>query len=178
MKTPLLLCLAILLQACDKTEEKPAPKIVTGPTAQENARRPSAPPTPKTAETPPAPATHPLQETLPPPTKEEVEALCTKVDALVKDATPALESPTPPAPEVRAALRGRMIELLKQRGKIMRAMTPDQRKELIVRLAPFAKIQQFLLMPPSLAPHQPSELPGDELPPPAGTAPPPGTVPQ
>jgi hypothetical protein len=112
-----------------------------------------------------------------PPTQAEVDAFFTSVDAFVKEAKPLVESGTPLTDEVRNPLRLKLIELTRTRGKLMRGMSMEKRRETAARLTQLMKLQESLLTPgiPSLTSPQtpPAPLPDNTPPPLLGTPAPP-----
>lgn len=148
MNPRLFLCsalLPLLLQACDKAEEKPAPKVITGPPPPAASKRAPVVPEGTAGEGPAVPA--PPAPAVTPPTQEELDSFFTSVDAFLKEAAPVVQAGTPIPDEVRNPLRMKVLELTKAQGTLLRAMNPEQRKEAASRWGPLMKMRQALLTP-------------------------------
>jgi len=149
MRTLLLLPVLLALPACDKAEETPqpvAPAILPEPKplsrrtpAPAEAESPPAPAPAASAEKPPAPP--------PPPTAEELLALQKEVEEVLALGAPFMEGG---AVEDTQDLRGRVIELLKRRGKMLPGMTPEQRAEVAKQFAPVLQLRAKLIPPVDL----------------------------
>ena len=141
----------VLLQACEKAEEKPASKP---PAASPPADRPAAPPAgtsgpqlPTTGQTAAPAPPPPRVPRAPAPTQEEVDAYCKEAEAFVKEAASQLNGSPPPSEETMTELRAKLMPLMQTRGRMLRGMTVDERKSLTARLKALAEIQQQLLLP-------------------------------
>jgi len=190
MNSRLFVCFAALvLQACDKAEEKPVRNVVSGPPPVERTSpapattpagpvdtQPAAGATVPTAPAPPAAPAPPPPPPPTPPTQEQLDTYYASVDAFVKEATPAVEADTL-TDETRNELRTKLVELTTARGRLMRGMTTEERKAMVARLAPLVKLQAKILnpvipglpelkTPPAASPNNAAPASGDEGPPP------------
>lgn len=179
MRTRILLTTALLLQACEKKEEKPASKITTP--AGNGVTYSPAPVTKPGGEPPQRPAPPPL-------TKEEMDSLDADMDAAVAEGQTLLQPGKEVAAEARTALNTKLNELMKRRGRALQSVTPEQRTELFKRFAPLMELRRKLLMlniqrPPQQPLPQPAPAPAatPESPPstpaPAAPSPAPETPP-
>ena len=166
MRTRILLTTVLLLQACEKKEEKPA-KTNTTPAdngvtySQAAVTKPGGEPAPR-----PAP---------PPLTKEEMDSLNTDTDAAVAEGQTLLQSGKELPPEARTAFNLKLNELMKRRGRALMSVTPEQRTDLFKRFTPLMELRRKLLMlglqrPP--LPPRPAAAPAPAAPTPAPETPP------
>ena len=157
----------VFLHACEKAEEKPAQKVTPGTPVPERKAIPGDTPAPP-RQGPAAPeAAAPARPAAPrpdPPTQEELDAYSKEAEAFVNETAPLVNGPNPLPPETLAELRTKLGSLMQKRGKLMRGMTPEQRKAFATRLSSLAALQQKLLL---------FGLPGDTPPRPAQSEPPP-----
>ena len=137
MRTRILLTTVLLLQACEKKEEKPA-KTNTTPAgngvtySQAAVTKPGGEPAPR-----PAP---------PPLTKEQMDSLNTDTDATVAEGQTLLQPGKEATPEARAALNTKLNELMKRRGQALMSVTPEQRTDLFKRFTPLMELRRKLLL--------------------------------
>jgi hypothetical protein len=147
----LLFSTLLLMQSCDKPDEKPASggalPPAAGPEPEKSTRRsvpvmeaPPAVPAPGTAEAPPV-------EKLSPPTPQELEAFYALADALVEDVREAMAAETPLSAETRSVLRPRMLEAIKTRSRFLRSMEPALRRDAITRLRPLMEVYTSVMVP-------------------------------
>ena len=145
MRFLLLLPAFLFLSACDKAEEKTHP-VAPATDAPSKPKPPPAPvvnaPAPVVATPPQAPPPPPPT----PPTPEELAALWKDVEEVVALGAPLLtEGGTVADP---LALRARVIDLLKRRGKFMAGMTQEQRGEMTQQFLPVMKLRAKLMPTP------------------------------
>ena len=142
MRFLLLLPALLFVSACDKAEEKTHPVAP----ATDAPSKPKPPPAPVVNAPVPVVATPPPAPPPPPPTPEELAALQKEVEEVVALGTPLLtEGGTVADPP---ALRARVIDLLKRRGKLMAGMSPEQRTEMTQQFLPVMKLRAKLMPTP------------------------------
>jgi hypothetical protein len=183
MRILLLLPALLCLPACDKAEDKPKPVAPAAMPPPKPLPRPAA----AGAESTPAPSpavsveTPPAPPPPPPPTPKEMEALQSEVKAVLELGAPLLEGGEV---ENAQALRVRVIDLFKRRGKLVPGMSPEQRAEVAKQFAPVLQLRDKLNPPSDLVeqllnnrPAVPGPAAGEATEPAPGNVPPPGEQP-
>lgn len=142
MRFLLLLPVLLFLSACDKAEEKTHPVAP----AYDAPSKPKPLPPPVADAPAPVVATPPPAPPPAPPTPEELAALQKEVAEVVALGAPLLtEGGTVADPQ---ALRARVVDLLKRRGKLMAGMSQEQRTEMTQQFLPVMKLRAKLMPAP------------------------------